>query len=366
MPTECARAAPRWSQEKEGDKDLRCPNHRTCPAQLLDRVFHVAGRGAFDIEGLGSRRPTRCSTAGVIDDEGDVFDLDRDKLMQTELFTRAPKKGEDGPARLSRQRRSGCSTTSTKAKDVPLWRVIVALSIRHVGPDCRPRAGRRVRLDGRDPRRRRGSSSPPPRGSGRRSPRRSAAGSTGEALAQRDRRQVGHGRRPDGGRARRVDAPHPRGATIVVTGSLEDFSRDAAKEAILGRGGKAASGRCRRRPTTSWSGTTRGRKADKAEQLGVPILDEDGFKRLLENGLGRAARRSVAQRIDDEVRDRRLLRGERVEAAARSGRYRSLIQGSSEQMSWPCWRSQTSTYVESVATRRARSTSVRAGLTCSA
>ncbi len=64
MPTECPSCGTALVQQKEGDKDLRCPNHRGCPAQLLDRVYHVAGRGAFDIEGLGRRRRTPCSTRG--------------------------------------------------------------------------------------------------------------------------------------------------------------------------------------------------------------------------------------------------------------------------------------------------------------
>src|SRR5690242_8705611 len=94
MPTACGSCGTELVQEKEGDKDLRCPNHRTCPAQLWDRVFHVAGRGAFDIEGLGSEAAIALLEAGVIVDEGDIFDLDEDKLLSAPLFTRAPKKDE--------------------------------------------------------------------------------------------------------------------------------------------------------------------------------------------------------------------------------------------------------------------------------
>jgi DNA ligase (NAD+) len=71
------------------------------------------------------------------------------------------------------------------------------------------------------------------------------------------------------------------GLTIVVTGSLVDFSRDSAKEAILSRGGKAA-GSVSKKTDYVVAGESAGSKADKAEQLGVPILDEDGFKALLE------------------------------------------------------------------------------------
>ncbi|MGH3334480.1 MAG: NAD-dependent DNA ligase LigA, partial [Nocardioides sp.] len=94
MPTECPSCGTTLVQEKEGDKDLRCPNHRRCPAQLLDRVFHVAGRGAFDIEGLGYEAAVALLDAGAIANEGDIFSLDEAKLATTAFFTRAAKKTE--------------------------------------------------------------------------------------------------------------------------------------------------------------------------------------------------------------------------------------------------------------------------------
>ncbi len=132
MPTECPSCGTTLAQQKEGDKDLRCPNTRQCPAQLLERVYHVASRGAFDIEGLGSEAAHALLDAGVLADEGDVFDLDRAKLLKTDLFTRAPKKGEEGP-QLSANG-EGLLANLGERKRVPLWRVLVALSIRHVGP----------------------------------------------------------------------------------------------------------------------------------------------------------------------------------------------------------------------------------------
>ena len=170
MPTKCPACQTPLAQQKEGDKDLRCPNHQFCPAQVRERVFHVAGRGAFDIEGLGYEAAVALLEAKVIDDEGDLFALDEDKLLQAPLFTRAPKKGEEGP-QLVRQRRAA-ARQPRQAKQVPLWRVLVALSIRHVGPDRGPGAGPGVRLDGRDPRGRHARTSPPPRASARRSPTR--------------------------------------------------------------------------------------------------------------------------------------------------------------------------------------------------
>src|SRR6201999_4500983 len=86
MPTECPACGTPLAEQKEGDKDLRCPNHRFCPAQVRERVFHVAGRGAFDIEGLGYEAAVALLEAQVIDNEGDVFGLSAEKLLQTELF----------------------------------------------------------------------------------------------------------------------------------------------------------------------------------------------------------------------------------------------------------------------------------------
>ena len=118
MPTECPACGTPLVQQKEGDKDLRCPNHQKCPAQVRERIFHVAGRGAFDIEGLGYEAAVALLEAGVVTDEGEVFDLDEAALLEAPLFTRAPKKDEgDGPvlsangrqaARQPRQRPGRC------------------------------------------------------------------------------------------------------------------------------------------------------------------------------------------------------------------------------------------------------------------
>ena len=96
-PEECPACGTALVEQKEGDKDRRCPNHQFCPAQVRERVFHVAGRGAFDIEGLGYEAAVALLEAEVIENEGDVFDLDEATLLRAPLFTRAPKKGEEGP-----------------------------------------------------------------------------------------------------------------------------------------------------------------------------------------------------------------------------------------------------------------------------
>src|SRR3954453_2625997 len=132
MPDRCESCGTPLVEQKEGDRDLRCPNHRACPAQVRERVFHVAGRGAFDIEGLGYEAAVALHEHGVIANEGDVFDLTEASLRGVPGFTRAPRKDEDGP-QLSANAHKLLENLD-KAKGQPLWRVLVALSIRHVGP----------------------------------------------------------------------------------------------------------------------------------------------------------------------------------------------------------------------------------------
>ncbi|MFI6072755.1 NAD-dependent DNA ligase LigA [Actinoplanes sp. NPDC051343] len=126
MPTHCPSCGTKLAPAKESDIDIRCPNTRSCPAQLRERVFHLAGRGAFDIEVLGYKAAQALLDSGVISDEGDLFALTADQLAQSPFFV-----NQDG----------SLGTNATKllenlqlTKDRPLWRVLVALSIRHVGP----------------------------------------------------------------------------------------------------------------------------------------------------------------------------------------------------------------------------------------
>ena len=280
MPTECPSCGTTLVEQKEGDKDLRCPNHHKCPAQLWDRVFHVAGRGAFDIEGLGSEAAVALLEAGVIEDEGDLFDLDEAGLLRAPLFTRAPKKGEDGPQLSANGLR--LLTNLDKAKDAPLWRVLVALSIRHLGPS----AARALATEFGSVQAIRDASLEAL----------AAAEGVGPTIAESVRDwfdgEPWHAAIVDKwaaagvSMADMVDASTPRtleGLTIVATGSLQDFTRDSVKEAIISRGGKASSSVSKNTDFVV-AGDNAGSKADKAEQLGVPILDEAGFKVLLEGG----------------------------------------------------------------------------------
>jgi DNA ligase (NAD+) len=282
MPTECPSCGTALAEQKEGDRDLRCPNHRYCAAQVRERVFHVAGRGAFDIEGLGYEAAVALLDAGVIANEGDVFTLDEERLRAAPAFTRAPRKGEDGP-QLSANGRKLLDNLD-QAKGRPLWRVLVALSIRHVGPT----AARALASEF-------GSMSAIRAAS---EPALAAAEGVGPTIAESVRQWFDG---PDGDWHCEIvdkwaaagvrmederDASTPRtleGLTLVVTGSLVDFSRDGAKEAILSRGGKASSSVSKKTDYVV-VGDSPGSKADKAEQLGVPILDEDAFKLLLEGG----------------------------------------------------------------------------------
>jgi DNA ligase (NAD+) len=273
MPTTCPECGTPLAPAKEGDADIRCPNTRSCPAQLRERVFHVAGRGAFDIEGLGYEAAVALLAAGVIDDEGDLFTLTADDLLRTDLFTtKAGELSANGKRLLA---------NLGKAKSQPLWRVLVALSIRHVGPTAaRALAGEFGSLDAV---------------MAASEEQLAAVEGVGPTIAAAviewftvdwHRAIVDKWRAAGVRMADERDAGIERtleGLSIVVTGSLTGFSRDEAKEAILVRGGKAA-GSVSKKTAYVVAGDAPGSKYDKAIELGVPVLDEDGFRALLENG----------------------------------------------------------------------------------
>jgi len=273
MPTHCPECGTPLAPTREGDADIRCPNTRSCPAQLRERVYHVAGRGAFDIEVLGYEAAIALLDAKVITDEGDLFGLDEAKLLQVPLFTKKDGALSANGARLL--------ANLEEAKDRPLWRVLVALSIRHVGPTAARALARHFgSLDAIEI-----------------ASQEELAGveGVGPTIAEAVRewfdvdwhREVVEKWRAAGVRmAEDHDAASPRtleGLTVVVTGSLERYSRDESKEAIVVRGGKA-SGSVSKKTDFVVVGDSPGSKYDKAVQLGVPVLDEAGFTRLLEEG----------------------------------------------------------------------------------
>ena len=137
MPTLCPSCGTPLAPAKEGDVDIRCPNARSCPSQLRERLFHVASRGAFDIEALGWEAAASLLDAGVVTDEGDLFALDADALRRVPLFVLSARSKVKGRVREAGDLNAvgeALLANLAKAKDTALWRVIVALSVRHVGP----------------------------------------------------------------------------------------------------------------------------------------------------------------------------------------------------------------------------------------
>ena len=274
MPTHCPECGTELRPQKEGDADIRCPNQRSCPAQLRERLFHVAGRGAFDIEVLGYEAAVALLKAGLVTDEGDVFSLTADDLARADFFRR--KDGE-----LAANARKLLDNLEA-AKTRPLWRVLVALSIRHVGPTAAQVLAREF-----------GSI----QAIASASPEELAAvEGVGMTIAEAIREWVSvawqQALGQEWGEAgvqleeeRVIDtSPKPlAGLAVVVTGSLENYSRDEAATAITSRGGKAAGG-VSKKTAFVVVGDTPGSKYAKAVELKVPILDEDGFTVLLEQG----------------------------------------------------------------------------------
>ena len=287
MPTHCPECGTELRPMREGDKDLRCPNARSCPAQLRERLFHVAGRGAFDIEVLGYEAATALLAAGAVHDEGDVFALTEDDLEQVPLFrTKAGALSANGRKLLA---------NLESARHRPLWKVLVGLSIRHVGPTAAQALARQFRsidaidaageeelaaVDGVGP---------------------TIAAAVREWFSVDWHREVVEKWRAAGvDLVEETDESVPRtleGLSIVVTGSLPTFSRDEAKEEILARGGRAA-GTVSKKTAFVVVGDEPGSKYDKAVAAKVPILDEDGFRVLLEQGPDAA--REVAQTPEEE------------------------------------------------------------------
>jgi len=271
MPTECPDCGTTLRAMSEGDVDIRCPNTRNCPAQLRERLYYIGSRSALDIDVLGYEAATALLESALVSDEGDLFDLTTDDLKRSEFFRK--KDGELG-------------ANATKflaalegAKSRPLWRVIVSLSIRHVGPTAAQAlainfqslakiselpASDLAAIDGVGP---------------------AIADSIVEWFGIDWHRAIIEKWSRAGVRTveevRENTTPQTlAGLTIVVTGSLVDFTRDGVSEVIALHGGKASSSVSKKTDYVV-VGEAAGSKADKAAELGVPILDEAGFKRLL-------------------------------------------------------------------------------------
>jgi len=279
MPTHCPSCGTELRPMKEGDVDIRCPNSRSCPAQLRERLFHLAGRSAFDIEVLGFKAADALISGELIADEGDLFGLTEDDLSRSPFFTTKAGALSANAKRLV--------ANLEQAKTQPLARGLVALSIRHVGPTAA--AALAAAYDDID----------------------AIQAASEEELSQIEgvgptiaraviewfevdwHRAIVEKWKAAGVRLRQ-DRTGPTveqtltGLSIVVTGTVEGYSRDEATEAIVSRGGKVASSVSKK---TSFVvvGDSPGSKYDKAVQLGVPILDATGFRALLEEGPEAAA-----------------------------------------------------------------------------
>ena len=281
FPTVCPACGTALSRPV-GEADTRCPNQRSCPAQLRERLFHLAGRGAFDIEVLGYEAAAALLESGLLLDEGDLFSLGSAELAGVPFFTK-----QDGGLKANAEKLIENLET---AKARPLWRVLVALSIRHVGPTAAQALAREF---GSIDAIRAASASDL-----------AAADGVGMTIAQ----SIGEWfevewhadivRKWAAAGVRMLDdrtdeGPLPlAGLTVVVTGSLTDWSRDSATEAIQNAGGKVA-GSVSKKTDFVVVGDNPGSKYDKALSLGVPVLDESGFRILLDDGP--VAARAVAE-----------------------------------------------------------------------
>jgi DNA ligase (NAD+) len=286
MPTECPSCGYTLAQQKAGDKDLRCPNAQHCPAQIVDRIAFIGSRGAFDIEVLGEKAAAALVEAGVLANEAGLFNLTEADLARVPLFTLDADSKKDGVVRKA----GDVSTNGLRlldnlasAKQQPLWRVLVSLSIRHVGPT----ASRALATE-----------------FGSMDAIRAADGATlaavdgvGAVIAESVlawfavpwhveivERWAASGVRMEDERDESVERTL-EGLTIVATGSLEHFSRDGVKEAIISRGGKASSSVSKNTDFVV-VGANAGSKAAKAEELGVRVLTEQQFEALLAGGPG--------------------------------------------------------------------------------
>ena len=279
MPTHCPDCGSELRPAKDGDKDIRCPNARSCPAQMRERLSHVASRGALDIEGLGEKAARAMLDEGLVADEGDLFLLTPDDLVRGPFFTREPGKDEVGP-QLSENAKA-MLTAIDGARSRPLWRVLVALSIRHVGPTAAQSLSRAF-----------GSLDAIADAS---TEDLAATDGVGAIIAEAVREWfdepwhcevVEKWRRGGVSLADAVVVVGPQplaGFTFVITGSLEGFTRDGATEAVTALGGKVA-GSVSKKTDLVVAGESAGSKLDKANSLGVPVVGLEGFRALLADG----------------------------------------------------------------------------------
>ncbi|MEV6756307.1 NAD-dependent DNA ligase LigA [Streptomyces sp. NPDC051214] len=309
MPAECPECGTALRPMKEADIDLRCPNAQSCPAQLRERLFYLAGRKSLDIENFGYvaaaalTKPLEPSEPPVLD-EGDIFDLTIERLLPIKAYVldqdsglpkRDPKTGEEKIATVFANQQGEAKKNALSmleniaaAKERPLARVLTGLSIRHVGPVAAEALAREFRsidrieqateeelaaVEGVGP---------------------TIAASLKQWFEEEWHREILRKWRAAGVRMEEEgggedEGPRPlEGLTVVVTGTLEHHTRDGAKDALQSRGAKVT-GSVSKKTAFVVVGDNPGSKYDKAMQLKVPVLNEEGFAVLLEQGPDAAA-----------------------------------------------------------------------------
>ncbi|GGU00565.1 NAD-dependent DNA ligase LigA [Streptomyces lateritius] len=304
MPSECPECGTPLRAMKEGDIDLRCPNARTCPAQLRERLFYLAGRESLDIENFGAvaaaalTRPLEPAEPPLVD-EGDLFDLTIEQLLPIKAYVldpdsglpkRDPKTGEEKIVRVFANQKGEAKKNALAmlkniedAKTRPLARFINGLSIRHVGPVAAQALAREFRSLERIEQASEEELAAVDGVGG------IIATAVKQWFAEEWHREIVRKWRAAGVRLEEEGAgeeqgPRPlEGLTVVVTGTLQNFTRDGAKESLQSLGAKVT-GSVSKKTDFVVVGDNPGSKYDKAMQLKVPVLDEEGFTVLLEQG----------------------------------------------------------------------------------
>lgn len=270
MPTNCPECDAQLRAITEGDVDIRCPNTRSCPAQLRERIYYIGSRAALDIDVLGYEAAVALLAENIITDEADIFSLTQEQLMKSEFFTK--KDGSKG------KNLEKLLAALADAKARPLWRIIVALSIRHVGPTSAQALATHF-----------GSMDALSKAS---VAELAAIDGVGEVIAESIvewfsvdwHRKIITSWSAAGVsmvNAKSMDLPQTlAGLTIVVTGSLNQFTRDSIAEAITAHGGKPSSS-ISKKTDYLLVGSDPGSKLAKAQELGVAVIDEARFLELL-------------------------------------------------------------------------------------
>ena len=274
MPTKCPECGSTLRAISVGDVDIRCPNTQSCPAQLRERIYYIGSRAALDIDVLGYEAAVALLEAKIITDESDLFAVTKEKLMTSEFFTK--KDGEVG-ANVEK-----LLAALEGAKTRPLWRILVALSIRHVGPTAAQALASNF-----------GSMKEIAEASAEEL---ASIDGVGETIAQSItdwfeidwHKSIVSKWEKAGVVMVAQSAPQlPQtlaGLTFVVTGGLESFTRDSIAETIVAHGGKAASS-VSKKTDFVLVGSDPGSKLAKATELGVPVIDESRFKQILSGNI---------------------------------------------------------------------------------